>query len=306
MIQTSDESRPAWIYPLLVAGVMSFASSAILIRYAESAPALAITAFRTTIAVLLVAPAGMRATWREWRPVVWKDVGLVLAAGTLLGLHFVSWIASVYLTTIAASAVLVSTGPIFLAALGFVVLRERLEARVVISIMIATVGAAVLAVGESSGNVAPGRNPALGNALALLAALLWAVYLLIGRVVRQRLGWFAYVFPLYAVTAVMAVCAAIIADVPLSGYDLGIYGLCALMALFPQLLGHGSFNYAVKYIPAAILALLSLLEPIGASVLAAILFDEIPGGMAVAGMSMILLAVGLTVVRKPRAVPITD
>ena len=301
-----DESRPPWIYLLLAAGVMSFASSAILIRYADSAPGLAIAALRTSIAVLIVAPAGIRATWREWRPLKWKEVGLVLAAGTLLGLHFVSWILSVYLTSIASSVVLVSTGPIFLAALGFLVLGERLEPRVLAAIGIATAGAAILAMGESSGDVAPGRNPALGNALALFAALVWSVYLLIGRVVRQRLGWFAYVFPLYAVTAVMAVAAVAVADVPLRGYDLSIYGLCALMAVFPQIVGHGSFNFAVKYFPAAFLGLLSLMEPIGASLFAVALFGEVPGELALAGMAMILVAVGLTVVRRPRTLPVTD
>jgi drug/metabolite transporter (DMT)-like permease len=302
----TDDQRPAWTYPLLAAGVLSFASSAILIRYADSAPGLAVAVFRTAIAVLILAPAGLRATWREWRPVVWKDVGLVLLAGALLGLHFVAWISSVYLTTIASSAVLVTTGPIFLAALGFLVLGERLEPRVILSILIAVAGAAVLAIGESAGEAAPGRNPALGNALALFAAMVWAVYLLIGRVVRQRLGWFAYVFPLYVVAALLAITAAVAADVRLTGYDLSIYGLCALMAIFPQILGHGSFNFAVKYFPAALLGLLSLLEPIGASVFAAVLFGEVPGRLAIAGMVMILMAVALTVVRRPRAVPVTD
>jgi drug/metabolite transporter (DMT)-like permease len=305
-MHTTDDQRPAWIYPLLAAGVLSFASSAILIRYAGSAPGLAVAVFRTAIAVLILAPAGLRATWREWRPVVWKDVGLVLLAGALLGLHFVAWISSVYLTTIASSAVLVTTGPIFLAALGFLVLGERLEPRVVLSILIAVAGAAVLAIGESWGVAAPGRNPALGNALALFAAMVWAVYLLIGRVVRQRLGWFAYVFPLYAVAALLALVAAVVADVRLTGYDLSIYALCALMAIFPQILGHGSFNFAVKYFPAALLGLLSLLEPIGASVFAAVLFAEVPGRLAIVGMIMILVAVGLTVVRRPRTVPVTD
>jgi drug/metabolite transporter (DMT)-like permease len=294
-MHTTDDQRPAWIYPLLAAGVLSFASSAILIRYAGSAPGLAVAVFRTAIAVLILAPAGLRATWREWRPVVWKDVGLVLLAGALLGLHFVAWISSVYLTTIASSAVLVTTGPIFLAALGFLVLGERLEPRVILSILIAVAGAAVLAIGES-----------WGDALALFAAMVWAVYLLIGRVVRQRLGWFAYVFPLYAVAALLALVAAVVADVRLTGYDLSIYALCALMAIFPQILGHGSFNFAVKYFPAALLGLLSLLEPIGASVFAAVLFAEVPGRLAIVGMIMILVAVGLTVVRRPRTVPVTD
>jgi drug/metabolite transporter (DMT)-like permease len=119
-------------------------------------------------------------------------------------------------------------------------------------------------------------------------------------------GWLAYVFPLYVVAGLTTVIAAYVGGVPLSGYPWSIYGLCVLMALFPQILGHGSFNYAVRFVPAAVLGLLGLLEPVGASILAIFLFAEVPGILAVVGMVLILAAVGTTFGRQGMVPPQTD
>lgn len=307
-MSASDGHRPAWVLPLLLAGVLSFASSSILIRFAEAAPSLVVAAVRTMWAVLFLAPMGVPATRRAWSSLGVRDRWLVLAAGLLLGVHFVAWISSVYLTTVASAAVLVSTGPVFLAFLGFVVLRERLEARTAVAIVVAVLGSALIAWSDARGDAAPGRNPLVGNALALLAAVVWAAYLLIGRVVRQRLDWLAYVFPIYAIAGLTAFVAVTVQGLPLGGYPWQIYALCAVMALLPQILGHGSFNYAIKFYPAAMLGLLGLLEPVGASLMAYALFDERPGTIALLGMTAILAAVASTVLRPSRAAeaPVTD
>jgi drug/metabolite transporter (DMT)-like permease len=63
----------------------------------------------------------------------------------------------------------------------------------------------------------------------------------------------------------------------------------------PQLLGHGSFNYALQYVPAAVVGMLALLEPVGASLLAYALFGEAPTPWAVAGMLTVLSGVGLVI-----------
>lgn len=303
----SHARRPGWVLVLLLGGVLSFAASSILIRFAEAAPSLAVAAIRTMWAIAFLAPMGVPATRKAWSALSVKDRWLVLVAGILLGVHFVAWISSVYLTTVASAAVLVSTGPIFLALLGFLVLRERLETRTAIAIIVAVAGSALIAYGDATGVVQPGRNPVVGNALALLAAVVWAAYLLIGRVVRQRLDWMAYVFPLYVIAGLTAFVAVWVQDIPVTGYPWQIYALCALMAIFPQILGHGSFNYAVKFYPAALLGLLGLLEPVGATLMAYGLFGEKPGSLALAGMVLIIVAVGSTVVIPARAAPpVTD
>jgi drug/metabolite transporter (DMT)-like permease len=143
-----------------------------------------------------------------------------------------------------------------------------------------------------------GQGALWGNSLALGAALLVSLYLLIGRVVRQKVSWLAYVTPLYAVAAGTALLAAWAIGVPLFGYSWQFYGLCAALALGPQVLGHGSFNYALQYVSAAIVGMLALLEPVGASILAYFLFEEVPPPTSIGGMIVVLAAVAVVVWRR--------
>ncbi len=269
---------------------MSFAFSPILVRFADEAPGVAIAVWRTVFSVVLLAPVAVRRIGPEVRRFSGREVALVAGAGVFLGVHFILWIESLYHTSVASSSVLVTTSPIFLAVMGYLLLGERLDRRTVAAIVLAVGGAALIGWGGAVGG-SPAPRPLLGNALALAAALLVSFYLLIGRVVRQRTSWLAYVFPLYAVAAVTVVGVALVRDVPLFAYEPAFYGLCLLLALGPQIIGHGAVNYALQYFPAALVSMLALLEPVGASVLAYVLFGEVPGGWAVAGMSVVLVGV---------------
>ena len=287
--------RPLLVYIALTLGVVSFAFSPILVRWADDAPGVAIAVWRTSLAVLLLLPLAGRVRLRdEVEAFTWRDVGLITGAGVFLGLHFITWIESLYHTTVASASVLVTTSPLFLVVLGYWLLDERLSRGAVGAIVVAVGGAAVIAIGDAQAVVA-GPNPLWGNSLALGAALLVSVYLLIGRVVRQQTSWLAYVLPLYAVAAGTTIIAALVQGVPLFGYWWGFYGLCALMAIGPQILGHGSFNYALQYFPAALVGLLALLEPVGSSILAYLLFGEQPAPLALSGMAVVLAAVAVVV-----------
>lgn len=282
--------RPLRVMIILGFGLMAISVSAILIRYASEAPGETVAMWRTLFAALLLLPIALVKARTEIVSMTKKEWGLIVVAGLFLGFHFVAWISSLYHTSIASASVLVSLSPIFMGILGFVVLRERLAALEVGAIVVAIAASALLAF-SVPGSTGAG-NPLLGNSLALAAAFLVSVYLLIGRVVRKDRSWLAYVAPLYAVTSLTTLVVALVSDVPLLGYEPKVYLLCLSMAIIPQILGHGAFNYAVRYMPAGTLGLASLFEPVGASVLAFVLFDEIPGVVAAVCMIIILVSVG--------------
>ncbi len=282
-------SRPFRVYPILMVGLLSISFSPILVRFASEAPGEAVAVWRTVMATLLLAPAALVRIGPEVRRFTRREHGFIVAAGVVLAFHFITWIESLYHTTVASASVLVAMSPIFLAVLGFLFLRERLALRTVVAVLVAVLGAVLIGVGDAGD--ARAARAVLGNSLALGAALLVSVYLIIGRVVRQQTSWLAYVFPVYTVVALTTVGFAVLRGVPLFGYEPAFYGLCALMALGPQLLGHGSINYAIKYFPAAIIGLLTLLEPVVASVAAYVLFGEQPGLVAAMGMALVLAAV---------------
>ncbi len=290
------DARSPRVLLILACGVISFTFAPILVRWANDAPGLAIAAWRNLIAVALLVPFAVAGIWDEVRAFDWKDTGLIGAAGLFLGLHFITWIESLYHTTVASASVLVTTSPIFLAALGFFVLGERLSWKTLGGVGVAVSGAVVIGWGDAGTNAPLGGDGALwGNGLALSASLLVSVYLLIGRVVRQNVSWLAYVFPLYTVSALTTLVAAWGAGTPLFGYDLAFYGLCAAMAVGPQIIGHGAFNYGVQFLPATLVGMLALLEPVGASALAFLFFSEVPALLAVAGMLIVLGGVSLVI-----------
>ena len=286
--------RPTLVYVAIAVGVVSFTFSPILVRWADDAPGLAIAVWRTVLAALLLAPIAWKRVQPEVKALCGRDWILIAASGVFLGLHFITWIESLYHTTVASASVLVTTSPIFLLAFGALFLDEQLSRPTVGAIVAAVGGAALIGWGDAHG-VVLGPNPLWGNGLALTASLLVSLYLLIGRVVRQRVSWLAYIFPLYVVTACTTVAVALAQDVPLFTYGWTFYGLCLLMALGPQLLGHGSFNYALQYVPAALVGMMALLEPVGASAMAYVLFGETPTPLAVAGMLVVLMAVATVV-----------
>lgn len=278
------------LVPALVIGVASFAFSAILVRWAGEAPALTIAVWRTGLAALFLLPVAVPMAGAEMRRLTGREWGLIGAAGVVLGLHFVAFIESLFYTTVASATVLVTTSPIILAVLGYVVLGERLARRRQLAVGVGVAGALLLGWGDLGGEA---TRPLIGNALAVAAAVLVSIYLLIGRVVRRKRSWLAYLFPLYTVVALTTLVVAAVRGAPLLGFSATFYGLCALMALGPSLVGHGSFNYALRYLPAAVVGLLALIEPVGASILAYAFFAEQPGLLALVGMTLVLGSVAV-------------
>jgi len=231
-----------------------------------------------------------------------RSLVLMLCAGGVLGFHFLLWIESLGHTTVASASIFVTSSPILLAGLSYLVLGERLSVGTLAAIVVA-VGGAVLIGWADAGTMSMGHGALWGNSLALGAAVLVSVYLLVGRVVRQTVGWWAYVCPVYGAAAAVIVATAWVQGTPLLGYSWRVYGLCAALALGPQVLGHGAFNYAVRRRSATVVGLLALLEPVGASVLAYVLFGEWPPALSLVGMTVVLGGVAVVVWRRSRGRP---
>lgn len=298
--ETGSEKRrvPVSVWLLLIAGLLSLGFSAILIRYTVPEPGVVVAFWRIALVVLLTAPV----LWiRERKGLARLQQGdwlRILFAGVLLGLHFVLWVQSLHHTSVAGASVLVASSPLFIAVLGWVFLREKPSRRVVASIVVAMVGAVLIAGADVGENVLH-PDASLGNGLALSAALFFSIYILIGRAVRQRIGFLPYFVPLNVVAAATALVGCLIQGVDV-GVSLPVFGLCVLIALGPGLLGHGSLIVAVRYLPAAVVGLLMLLEPMMAGVLGWALFEELPSVQALVGMVLILCSVAVVVVKRAR------
>lgn len=242
-------------------------------------PALAIAAWRLGLAALLLLPVsaatgGLAPTGlRGWTN---RDLTIAAASGSLLALHFAAWISSLALTTVASSVTLVTTTPIWVAVGGFLLLGERPSRRAVAGILVTTVGAAALALTDASGGVVAHTTPELllGDLLALLGAIAGSGYLLCGRALRARRPLGEYVQSVYAVAAIVLLATALLSGTPLLGHPPLAYLLLLVLALGPQLVGHTSFNWALRYLAPSTVAAVILAEPVGSTILAAIVLGE--------------------------------
>lgn len=294
-------AKPAyWIIALIVGiGVLAVSTSAIFVRLSLQASSsggigfsLVLAASRLAIASALLLPA-----WRNFRGASFERRAIYYsgAAGIFLAVHFATWITSLSYTSIAASTTLVTTNPIWIALLSWAWFNEKPTALTGLGIAIAVAGGIMISLGET-GNASLGNNPLLGNGLALVGAWSVSVYFLLGREAqRWGLSISSHVALVYTVAAVILVPLPFIAGTSYLGYSASVYGYIALMALFPQLIGHTSFNWAVRWVSPTLVTLMILLEPIGASILGAILFDEIPNEWVLGGAGIILGGVAIAI-----------
>jgi drug/metabolite transporter (DMT)-like permease len=232
-----------------------------------------------------------------------RDVSLALLSGLFLAIHFATWISSLEYTTVASSVVLVSTGPLWVALLSPIFLREKLSRAALFGLGLTLVGGAVIAFSDACtwnhGLTCPYLSDLLhgsvmwGNFLALAGA--WAVtgYLMIGRSLRGTLSLFPYIFLVYSSAAVVLVVLMFSVGETPFGYQPITYIWLLLLALLPQLVGHTVYNWALRFLPAAFVAVTTLGEPIGSAILAYFILQEKPSLTMLLGGLLILIGIYL-------------
>ena len=280
----------------MLMAVLAMSWAAPLIRLA-GAPPLAIAAWRLSFASLLLAPAfAVSSSRAEWSRLDRAGRRIAVLAGVLLALHFASWITSLRLTSVAASAVLVSLSPVFAWGFSRVFLDERPGRRQAAGIVLAVVGAVVIATGDYR---AGGHGALLGDLLALAGAVCGGAYFVIGRRLRGGLGLVAYITPVYAVAAAVLLAWAGLRGQAFVAYRAADWAIFAALAAGPMLIGHGGLNYALRYLPAYTVNVAALGEPVGATLIAWLLpsIAEPPGASALVGGALALAGITLALAR---------
>ena len=129
-----------------------------------------------------------------------------------------------------------------------------------------------------------------------------AGYLIIGRRLRERMSLIPYIFIVYGMATVVLTGFAVTLGQSFGGYPTLTYGWIVLLALVPQLIGHSTYNWALKYMPASTVATANLGEPIGSAILAYLILQENPGLMTLLGGVLILAGIYLAS-RQPNPAP---
>ncbi|RJP52228.1 MAG: EamA/RhaT family transporter [Anaerolineaceae bacterium] len=297
--------------------ILAVSTASIFIRFAqEDAPSLVIAAARLTLASLALAPFALFKHRDEIRSLTRREWILAICSGVFLSIHFASWITSLEYTTVVSSVVLVSTGPLWVALLSPIFLKETPSRWVWIGMTLALIGGLIVGLGDSCTlglDTLPAvtTRPAFslacpplsdllagsafwGNFLALLGAWTVAGYLMIGRNLRAKISLVPYIFIVYGVAAIALLVCVAVAKQSLLGYPQLTYLWLICLALIPQLIGHSTYNWALRYMPASLVSITTLGEPIGSAILAFFLLSETPSLLTLLGGGFILAGIYLS------------
>jgi drug/metabolite transporter (DMT)-like permease len=281
----------ARFYLFLPIGIIAISFASIFVKLCD-APVLIIAAYRMTLASLMLIPfACYKRPWRRWTR---NERGCLLLSGLFLSLHFAFWIASLKYTSVASSVVLVTTHPIFVGIGGSLFLKERLGLHLILGIALSVFGSGLIGYGDMTLS----SEALMGDGFALLGAMAASGYLLIGRKMRKDQDLFSYVFPVYSTAGAILILLSLVFQEPFLGYSPSTYLFLFLLALIPQLIGHTTFNWALKYLPAFMVAITILGEPIGSTLLAYFILGEELTFLKILGGVLIFTGILVTLKKK--------
>ncbi len=221
-------------------------------------------------------------------------------AGAILALHFATWIGSLRYTSVAISTLLVCTVPLWTELYDCASERRLPAPAYFVSLALALGGVATISAEHAAPAPVPG-HALLGGALALLGSVAMGAYLIIVRNVGAQpahgrpLPTRQIVARTYAWAALaLVLLAAAARQPPPSASDTSAWLGIAAMALISQLLGHTGLNAALRTFSPSTVGFATLLEPVIAALLAALFLNEPLTLLTVAGGSLVLLAVAVT------------
>ena len=282
-------------YWVLALAVLGFSFGGPLVRLSNSDP-ITVAAWRLAFTLLVVGGLLLfTQEWRDWRKLTVRELLIAIVAGVCLAFHFWAWNASIHLTTIAASITLVNTQPVFVAAISAIALKERPRRKQVIGIAVAIIGAIIIAAPDFR-SAQSASEPVLGNLLALSAAITAAIYYTIGRRLRGVLGLWSYAAIVYSAALLTLIVVGLLRGVTLAPVPAREMAIFAGLARGPQLLGHTGLNWALKFLPAYVVNLAVLGEPVGGTILGAVIpaIHQIPSISTLVGGAIVLAGIIVT------------
>ena len=254
------------IYIILAIGVFIISFSGIIIKV-TTAPPLIIAFYRVFLTSIFLTPV----FFSKYRDSLkfFLDIRPALV-GFVLALHFYAWISAVHLTNVANAVIFIAIQPLFTLLLEYLFAKEDVRKGAVAGVIFALIGSIII----SFSDLYIILTRFYGDMLAILAAFLAACYLFLGRSFRKEIKYIPYIYILYSYTAFFLFIFVLLSGNSFTGYGNMNYIYILILALGPTLIGHSVLNLSIRYVPATIVSLAILGEPIMTTVLAMIILGE--------------------------------
>lgn len=256
-------------YAVLIIAVLGVSVSAIFVRFTIAPPEV-VAFYRLLFTLLMTLPLVLSTKRYQWSKISRRDILLIFLSALFLALHFTTWFASLRLTSVASSTILVNTQPFFVILFGLIIFKTPVSRNTLLAVLCAVFGTLLLSWGDFS----LGGTSLYGDALALVGAIFIAVHYLFSSYLRQSLDTVPYTTLLYGFCALILAAMVPLNGASFVGHPPLDYLMYAALAFFSTILGHTLFSWCMKYLPASAVSLSVLGEPVLAAVIAYFLFGE--------------------------------
>lgn len=292
--------RSAAVFVVLAGACFSLSGP--LARVARPTHPLLIAGARLAIAAIILGVIERRAIAEALRSLSWKLKGAVALAGALLAAHFACFQIGLDRTSLPAAISLVSLEPLAVVITAWALLGVRPSRAEGVGVVVATVGAVLVAQGEGKGD-----HRLAGDLIVLVAVALFGFYLTVARALKDALPARAYAAMVYGAASIaLAPVLALTPDAfhaPRWPLTIDAVLAIAAIAVFPTVLGHTAVQTASRSLPPAIVALVSPGETLGGIAIGVMFLRAIPSGAEIAGALVILAGSSIAILAAPRALP---
>ncbi|NTW97153.1 MAG: EamA family transporter [Oscillochloris sp.] len=249
--------------------------------------------------LLVAAPALVGLGWALVGPGFWRvrraDLWVIALMGVAFAAYQVAYFAAISRLGVAAAVMInICSAPIITALLARAFLGERLGRMVLLALAGAVLGTALLVGGApQSGDIA---SVTTGAALALTAGFTYSVVVLTGRAVAPRYH------PIQPITLAFTLGAVLLAPLALSGglylgYSPAGWGILVYLGLVPTAVGYLFYLRGLRTTPATVASTLTLLEPLGSTLLAVLFLGERLAPLGLLGAVLLLASMWLLYAR---------
>jgi drug/metabolite transporter (DMT)-like permease len=280
-----------------IAGALTIAWSAILVRKADVAPATA-AVFRCAYAVPVL---GVLAWFehRRYGPRTRREITLSVWAGAFFAADLICWHYAIGDVGAGLATVLGNLQVVLVGLVAWLTLGERPEGRVIAAVPVALVG--IVLISGIVGANAYGQDPLRGVIFGVATGLTYAGFILVLRQSARDLR--RPVSPLFEATAAAAVFA-LIAGLVIGDVDLApswpAHAWLVLLALSSQVVGWLLISASLPRLPAALTSVLLTVQPVGSVILGVILLGESPSLLQLAGVLCIFSGIIVATARRSR------
>ena len=261
--------------------------STIFFRLSDS-PAMVMTFYRMFFAALIIIPLALWRCRSGFREMDRRDLLMSILSGVVFAVHIAAFFESLNHVSIASCLVLTDTAVFFVALFMMVFFKESVSRKGWVIIALTFGGCVLITVSDMTG-----ENGLLGDILALLSSVLFAVYAMVGRRVRSRVSTLVYTSILYSSAAVTSFAIITVSDLPSMTCGPNDLLLGLGLAVCCTIFGHTVYNWGLRYEKAAFVAITTLLEPVFGTFLGFLIFGEVPGILVILGSVVVLLGVYL-------------